>query len=161
MMNEAGLFNASFGVDQFGLSGLKSISYNLEAPELYEEAIRRGEAVIARNGPLVAETGVHTGRSPKDKFIVRDAHTDKTIWWDNSSAMTPAQFDALRADMLAHAAGRDLFAQDLRGGAEAANQVSVRVITEYAWHSLFIRNLLIRPSADEVRAFVADLTILD
>ncbi len=145
MTNQAGLFNPSHGVDHFGLKDLNSISYNLEAPQLYEQALRRGEARVAKDGPLVAETGVHTGRSPKDKFIVRDAITDQTIWWDNSSAITPAQFDALYGDMLAHAAGRDLFAQDLYGGAEPANRVKVRVITEYAWHSLFIRNLLIRP----------------
>ncbi len=161
MTRQACLFNSSFGVDQFGLKNLKSISYNLEAPQLYEEAIRRGEAKVAKGGPLVAETGVHTGRSPKDKFIVRDALTDQTIWWDNSNAMSPHQFDVLHADMLAHAAGRDLFAQDLYGGAEPANQVKVRVITEYAWHSLFIRNLLIRPSKDEVASFISDLTILD
>jgi phosphoenolpyruvate carboxykinase (ATP) len=161
MTNRAGLFNHSYGVDQFGLKDLNSISYNLAAPQLYEEALRRGEASVAKGGPLVAETGVHTGRSPKDKFIVRDGTTDQTIWWDNSSSITPAQFDALRADMLAHAAGRDLFAQDLYGGAEPANRVRVRVITEYAWHSLFIRNLLIRPTKNEVESFVADLTILD
>ncbi|VFU09014.1 phosphoenolpyruvate carboxykinase [Methylocella tundrae] len=161
MTNQAGFFNPSFGVEKFGLKDLKSISYNLEAPQLYEESIRRGEAKVARDGPLVAETGVHTGRSPKDKFIVRDALTEETIWWDNSSAITPAHFDVLYADMLAHAAGRDLFAQDLFGGAEPANRVNVRVITEYAWHSLFIRNLLIRPSREEIQSFVADLTILD
>jgi phosphoenolpyruvate carboxykinase (ATP) len=161
MTNQTGLFNPSYGVDQFGLKDLNSISYNLEAPQLYEEALRRGEACVAKGGPLVAETGVHTGRSPKDKFIVRDATTDQTIWWDNSNSMTPAQFDALYADMRAHAAGLDLFAQDLYGGAEPANRVKVRVITEYAWHSLFIRNLLIRPTKNEVESFVADLTILD
>jgi len=161
MTKHADSFVPSFGVDKSGLEDLKSIFHNLEAPQLYEEAIRRGEATIARGGALVANTGVHTGRSPKDKFIVRDALTDRAIWWDNSSAITPAQFDALHADMRAHAAARDLFAQDLYGGAEPANRVNVRVFTEYAWHSLFIRNLLIRPSKDELRSFVPGLTILD
>ncbi|PNG27076.1 phosphoenolpyruvate carboxykinase [Methylocella silvestris] len=161
MPNETGLFNPSFGVDQFGLNEAKSIFYNLEAPQLYEEAIRRGEAKLAKNGPLVADTGVHTGRSPKDKFIVRDAVTESSIWWDNSNSITPAQFDVLYADMLAHTAGRDVFVQDLFGGAEPANRVRARVLTEYAWHSLFIRNLLIRPTTEEVQSFVSDLTILD
>ena len=147
--------------DQFGLEDLKGVAYDLEAPQLYEEALRRGEARLARGGALVADTGAHTGRSPKDKFIVRDSLTDRAIWWDNSSAMTPAEFDALHADMCVHAAARGLFAQQLYGGADPANRVNVRVFTEYAWHSLFIRNLLIRPSREELRAFVADLTILD
>ncbi|MGO9673569.1 MAG: phosphoenolpyruvate carboxykinase [Methylocella sp.] len=160
-MKHADFFDPSFGVTKSGLKGLRNISYNLEAPRLYEEAIRRAEARIARGGALVAQTGAHTGRSPKDKFIVRDAITDRAIWWDNSSAITPAQFDALYADMRAHAATRDLFAQDLYGGADPVNRVNVRVFTEYAWHSLFIRNLLIRPSKDELRSFVPGLTILD
>jgi phosphoenolpyruvate carboxykinase (ATP) len=161
MMNEIGYFHSSFGVERFGLENEKSISYNLQAPQLYEEALRRGEARIAKGGALVAETGAHTGRSPKDKFIVRDALTDSSVWWNNSNAMGPNEFDALHADMLAHAAGLDLFAQDLYAGAEAAHRTKVRVITQYAWHSLFIRNLLIRPTQEEVHAFVADLTILD
>ncbi len=161
MTKDDDFFDASSVVYKSGLEGLKSVAYNLEAPQLYEEAIRRGEGRLARGGALVADTGAHTGRSPKDKFIVRDALTDRAIWWDNSSAMTPAQFDALHADMCVHAAARSLFAQELHGGADPANRVNVRVFTEYAWHSLFIRNLLIRPSKAELRAFAADLTILD
>ncbi len=94
MINEAVFFNPSFRAERLGLKNAKSIFYNLEAPQLYEEAIRRGEARLAKGGALVAETGVHTGRSPKDKFTVRDALTDQAIWWDNSNAMTPQHFDA-------------------------------------------------------------------
>jgi len=87
-MNQAGPFNLAFGVERFGLKDLKSISYNLQAPRLVEDAIRRGEAMVAKGGALSAETGVHTGRSPNDKFTVRDALTDKTVWWDNNKAMS-------------------------------------------------------------------------
>ena len=160
-MQEIGTFNPSFRADRFGLKNLGSVAYNLEAPRLYEEAIRRGEAKIAAGGPLVAETGQHTGRSPKDKFIIRDALTDDTVWWDNSNAMSPAHFDVLHADMLAHAEGLDLFAQDLYGGADPAYRVKVRVFTEYAWHSLFIRTLLIRPPVADLASFTADMTIID
>ena len=160
-MQATGVFNPSFGADASGLGKAKSIAFNLEAPALYEEALRRNEAVIARGGALVAETGAHTGRSPRDKYVVRDALTDATVWWDNTAAMTPDAFDLLYADMLAHAAGKELFAQDLFGGADPANRVRTRVVTEYAWHSLFIRNLLIRPSADDVARFTAELTIID
>ena len=160
-MNQVGPFNPASPITSSGLSDLGNVFYNLEAPQLYEESIRRGEAQIAKGGALVAETGQHTGRSPKDKFFVRDALTENTIWWDNNGAITAAQFDLLHADFLAHAKGCDLFVQDLFGGADSANRVKTRVVTQYAWHSLFIRNLLIRPSADEVASFVADLTIID
>ena len=106
---------------------------------------------LAAHGPLVADTGVHTGRRPKDKFIVRDAKTDPIVWWDNNNAMRREHFDTLLADFLAHAEGKALFAQDLYGGADPAYRVSARVFTEYAWHSLFIRNLLIRPRDGRTR----------
>jgi len=145
----------------FPFENKPNVFRNLEAPRLYEESIRRGEAKIASGGALVAETGAHTGRSPQDKFIVRDGLTEASIWWDNSHAMTPKCFDRLRADMIAHASGMDLFAQDLHAGADPRHRLKARVYTEYAWHSLFIRNLLIRPSKAEIDGFVPELTILD
>src|ERR1019366_10800236 len=107
-MHQAGPFNPAFGAEKFGLKDLKSISYNLETPRLVEEAIRRGEAMVANGGALSAETGVHTGRSPNDKFIVRDAVTESPVWWENTNAMTPQNFDALRADITVFAKGMDL-----------------------------------------------------
>ncbi|MHB2167397.1 phosphoenolpyruvate carboxykinase [Alsobacter sp. R-9] len=160
-MDNIGTYNGSHGADAFGFKGLKRVFWNLQAPQLYEEALQRREARVAAGGALVAETGVHTGRSPKDKFVVRDALTADTVWWDNNGAMEPEKFDLLLSDMLAHAQGRDLFAQDLFGGADPANRVKVRVFTEYAWHSLFIRNLLIRPERAELVGFVPDMTIVD
>ena len=160
-MNQAGPFNPAFGAEKFGLKDLKSISYNFETPRLVEDAIRRGEAMMAKGGALNAETGIHTGRSPNDKFTVRDATTETAVWWDNNKAMTPQAFDTLYADMLAHAKGMELYAQDLYGGADEAFRVKVRVFTEFAWHSLFIRDLLIRPRAEELASFTPDLTILD
>jgi phosphoenolpyruvate carboxykinase (ATP) len=160
-MAQTGIFNPEFPVETFGFKNLNNVFYNLAAPALYEESLRRGEGVLAAGGALVAETGAHTGRSAKDKFVVRDEATEKNVWWDNNGAITPAHFDALLEDFLKHAEGKDLFAQDLYGGADPAHRVKTRVVTEYAWHSLFIRNLLIRPSADEVVANVADLTIVD
>jgi phosphoenolpyruvate carboxykinase (ATP) len=160
-MFETGPFNPSHTAARFGLRDLKGIFHNLDAPHLAEESLRRGETVLARGGALVAETGVHTGRAPKDKFIVRDALTGPTLWWENNNAMGVEPFDRLHADMIAHAKGLDLFVQDLYGGADPEHRVKVRVITQYAWHSLFIRNLLIRPSRAEQESFVPDLTILD
>ena len=100
-MHQAGPFNPAFGAESFGLKDLKSISYNLQVPRLVEDAIRLGEALVAKGGDLSAQTGIHTGRSPNDKFTVRDALTDKTVWWDNNKAMTPQAFDTLYADVLA------------------------------------------------------------
>lgn len=160
-MQEYGIFNTAFGAGQTGFAALASVSYNFEAPKLYEHAIANGEAQIARGGALVAETGIHTGRSPKDKFIVEDGLTRDTIWWDNNGRLSPENFDVLFQDFMAHANGRHLFAQDLYGAADLGNRLSVRVFTELAWHSLFIRNLLIRPRADELAGFVPELTIID
>jgi phosphoenolpyruvate carboxykinase (ATP) len=160
-MIETGEHNASFGADKFGFRDLSCVHWNLGAPQIYEFALQNGEARIAANGPLVADTGVHTGRSPKDKFVVRDANTDPIVWWDNNNAMSPAHFDALLEDFLAHAEGKTLFAQDLQGGADPTLRVKARVFTEYAWHSLFIRNLLIRPAAEDLASYVPDLTIVD
>ena len=160
-MKQVGNFNPAFTAEAFGLKHLKGVSYNLDAPLLYEAAISGGEAEIAHGGPLVAETGVHTGRSPRDKFIVRDEVTDKTIWWDNSNAMSCEHFDVLYNDFLEHAKGKHLFAQDLYGGADPAHRVKVRVFTELAWHSLFIRTMLIRPPVEDLRSFTADMTIID
>ncbi|HBF29001.1 phosphoenolpyruvate carboxykinase (ATP), partial [Rhizobium sp.] len=128
---------------------------------LYEHAIRNGEAVLTADGALLAETGQHTGRSPKDKFIVRDANTDGVIWWDNNKPLSKEHFDILHQDMLAHVEGKELFVQDLIGGADAANALPTRVVTELAWHSLFIRNLLIRPDRAALDTFEAKFTIID
>ena len=81
-MHQAGPFNPAFDAERFGLKDLKSISYNFEAPRLVENAIRQGEALVAKGGALSAETRIHTGRSPNDKFTVRDGVTDKTVSWE-------------------------------------------------------------------------------
>jgi len=159
-MNERGARNPSIGLEAIGLSG-RSVHYNAGRAALCETAIRRGEARLSADGALVALTGQHTGRSPQDKFIVRDAETDGDVWWDNNKAMAPEHFATLLADMTAHAAGLDLFVQDLIGGADPREALPTRVVTEFAWHSLFIRNLLIRPEAEALADFVPKLTIID
>nr|WP_275938809.1 phosphoenolpyruvate carboxykinase [Methylocystis parvus] len=119
---------------------------NLEPARLYEEALHRKEGLLASSGALIVETTPHTGRSPTDKFIVRDALTEETVWWESNQSMTPEQFSRLHADMVAHAHGLDVFVQDLSACADPSCGLDVRVFTELAWHSLFIRNLLIRPT---------------
>ena len=141
--------------DQCAPAGLA----NLTAAALYELAVRRGEGAVARGGPLVVKTGEHTGRSAQDKFIVRHPEIEDKIWWDANKAMTPEAFDRLHADMLAYAGERELFMQDLRGGADPQYAIGVRVFNEYAWHALFIQHLLVRPPMEE-RGGEPDFTVV-
>ncbi|NWH07079.1 MAG: phosphoenolpyruvate carboxykinase [Alphaproteobacteria bacterium] len=148
-------------LDLIGLRNLKAAYWNLPVSALYQHAVARHEGEIAADGPLVVKTGIHTGRSASDKFTVRDAITDKTVWWDNNKAMTPEQFASLAEAFLAYAQGKELFVQDLFGGADKDHRVKVRVVTELAWHSLFIRNLLIRPETAALAEFLPEFTIID
>ena len=160
-MTEIGLRNPANGIETSGLKTTGTVHYNLEAAELVEHAVRRGEAKLTAQGALVAYTGQHTGRSPKDKFVVRDASTEDQVWWDNNKPMSPEHFDVLYNDFIAHAAALDLYVQDLVGGADEANSLPTRVVTEYAWHSQFIRNLLIRPERSTLAQFTPKMTIID
>ena len=142
-----------------GLTWVDRISWNAPAPVLYQDAVARGEGLVAEGGGLVVTTGQHTGRSPNDKFVVRDATTEHTIWWDNNKAMSREHFELLRKDFMAHARLKNVFVQDLIGGAEQAHALPTRVITEYAWHALFIQHLLIVP--ENRTGFAPKLTIID
>ncbi len=146
-----------------GLHTNAALHWNLLTPSLVEEAIRRNEGVLAADGPLVVETGKHTGRSAKDKYIVKDAETADTVWWGKTNVpMDPAHFAALKEDFLAEIAGRkDLFVADLFGGSQPEHRVNVRVINELAWHNLFIRTLLVRPTDAELANFTPEYTIID
>jgi phosphoenolpyruvate carboxykinase (ATP) len=152
----------AFGLANHGISTPARLYWNLEHSALVEEAVKRGEGLLAKDGPLVVETGRHTGRSAKDKFIVRDGETDGTIWWDNNKAMSPEHFRALKEDFLAELTTKDnLFVADLYGGSQPEHRVNVRVINELAWHNLFIRTMLVRPAAEELEGFAPDFTIID
>ncbi|MFN3435783.1 MAG: phosphoenolpyruvate carboxykinase (ATP), partial [Sphingomonas sp.] len=148
------------GLDALGVAAGATIHWNLLPAQLVEHALRRGEGRLAKDGPLVVETGKHTGRSAKDKFIVRDAETENNVWWGSTNVgMTPEHFAALKADFLAALGTKDtLFVQDLYGGSQPEHRVTVRVVNELAWHSQFIRTLLVRPEAHELRDFVAEYT---
>lgn len=139
----------------------KSIRKNWNEARLYECAIASGEGRAARGGALVVETGQHTGRSAKDKFTVRDSLTENTVWWENNASITPDQFETLWTDFKAHLATRDVFVQELFGGADLDYRLPVTVVTEYAWHSLFIRHLLRRPTQDELSGFRSEFTIIN
>ncbi|MBD77275.1 MAG: phosphoenolpyruvate carboxykinase (ATP), partial [Citromicrobium sp.] len=145
-----------------GISTDATIHANLDSGQLTKAALDNGEGRKAKHGPLVVETGKHTGRSAKDKFIVRDAETESTVWWDNNASMTPDHFAALKEDFFAALGDKDaLYVADLFGGSQAEYRVNVRVINELAWHNQFIRPLLVRPTEAELADFVPEYTIID
>ena len=150
------------GLVQQGLATPAALHWNLLTGPLVELAVQRGEGLLSEHGALVVKTGKHTGRSANDKFIVRDAATDGSIWWDKNKSITPEQLAAIKADFETALKGKsDLFVQDLFGGSQPEHRVKVRVITEFAWHSLFIRTLLVRPELADLAAFVPEYTIID
>jgi phosphoenolpyruvate carboxykinase (ATP) len=139
------------------------VRWNLSTAALYEEAVRREEGLIAEDGPLVCRTGQHTGRSPNDKFVVREPSSEAHIAWGKvNRPMDPAHFDALHRDLLSSLTGKELFVQDCFAGADPAYRLPIRVVTEYAWHSLFARNLFIAAAASEPGASHApEFTVID
>ncbi|MGB7204206.1 MAG: phosphoenolpyruvate carboxykinase [Anderseniella sp.] len=160
-MQHTGHFNPAFPIETSGINGADEVHYNLNAAQLYEMSIMLGEGLVTDTGALAVETGKHTGRSAQDKFIVRDTTTEDNVWWDNNKAMSPEHFSALKSDFLSHAKGKRLFVQDLYGGADPEHRIKVRVVTQFAWHALFIRYLLRRPSDAEVMKFTPELTIIN
>ena len=138
-----------------------ALLHNASVAPLFEQAVRRAEGQVTATGAFAVVTGSHTGRSAADKFIVRNAETEDTVWWDNAKALTPHQFDLLHKDFLEHAAQKNLFVQDLFAGAAAADRIGVRVFCEYAWHALFIHHLLLVPKPDQLKGFSPTLTIID
>jgi len=146
-----------------GISTHATQHWNLGTAALVEAAVRNGEGKLSKDGPLVVKTGKHTGRSAKDKFIVRDAETESTVWWGNTNVpMTPEHFAALKEDFFKALAEKEtLYVADLFGGSQPEHRVNVRVVNEFAWHNLFIRTLLVRPTADELPGFAPEYTIID
>lgn len=147
--------------ETFPLTAAGKVHHNNNLVELIEFAVRRAEGRLASTGAFVVETGAHTGRSPNDKFTVRDTTTESTLWWDNNKAITPVQFEALLADFKAHARTRDLFVQDLFAGADQSARLNTRVFCEYAWHAGFIRNMLRRPDKADLAGFKPEFTVVN
>ncbi|WP_109466046.1 phosphoenolpyruvate carboxykinase [Albibacillus kandeliae] len=157
----SGRVNPNFRLEDQGIEGLGNVYYNLMEPALVEAALKRGEGTLGKGGALLVTTGKFTGRSPKDKHVVKTDSVADKIWWENNAEMSPEGFDALYTDMLEHMKGRDYYVQDLVGGADPANSIDVRMVTELAWHGLFIRHLLRRPELADLDEFTADFTIIN
>ena len=134
---------------------------NLCMAELVETSLKRGEGQLAANGALVSVTGARTGRSPKDKFTVDDAVTHELVDWGKvNKPFAPEKFGALLERVVEHLKGRELFAQDLYCGADAAYRLPIRVISEYAWHALFVRDLFVRPEAAALATHVPEFIVV-
>ena len=139
----------------------KTVHRNLSTPKLVEIAIENGEGVLSSCGALVSETGKRTGRSPKDKFTVKDAITENKVDWGSVNlAFSAEKFDALYLRVLEYLAGKEIYVQDLFCGADPQYQLPIQVITEYAWHSLFVRQLFIRPTPEELKTHKPEFTIV-
>ncbi|MBI5865520.1 MAG: phosphoenolpyruvate carboxykinase (ATP) [Planctomycetes bacterium] len=151
-----------YGLDAIGLHHDGKEYWNLRPAELVSAALRRGEATLSDRGALVARTGKRTGRSPRDKYVVREPSSEKNVHWgDVNVAIEPGNFEAIKKCMFGRAAGHDLYIQDLYAGAEPENRLRVRMVTERAWHSLFVRNLFIRPDGEETANHPPDFTVVD
>jgi phosphoenolpyruvate carboxykinase (ATP) len=144
-----------------GLAPQRAVHWNARPPELYEHAVRRAEGVIAAGGAFGVVTTPHTGRSPNDKFIVREPSSEAEIAWGRvNQPMPPDQFARLRAAVLEHLSAEELFVQDLFAGAEANHRLGLRFVTPNAWHALFVHNMFLRPTPSELAAFASSWLIL-
>ncbi|MCL4232893.1 MAG: phosphoenolpyruvate carboxykinase (ATP) [Deltaproteobacteria bacterium] len=151
-----------YDLSRHGIVNVGHEYWNLGTPALYEQVVRHREGIIAHKGPIVVRTGGHTGRSPNDKFVVRETSTQGEVWWgDVNKAFDEARFESLFHRMTAYLQGKDLFVQDCRAGAHPDHKVYIRVITETAWHSLFARNMFIQCRGEDLENFEPDYTIIN
>ena len=159
---QAQALKADFGLAVLSLSNLRKVYWNLPPEALYEEIVFRGEAKLAHGGPLVVETGKHTARAANDKFVVREPDSEGRIWWGvYNRPFAPEKFDELFGRLQGYLQGRDLFVQDCFGGADPDYRLPVRIVTEQAWHSLFARNMFLKPKTnEEYRRHVPEFTVV-
>ena len=148
-------------LERHGLGQVASAQWNLGAEALYEAAVAAGDGHIGAGGALLCETGQHTGRSPKDKFIVRNSLSENEVNWGAvNQPMSPEAFDRLHHRVRAYLQNRQVYVQDLYAGADSGYRLKVRVITEQAWHNLFARNMFIRPAREDLNAFEPDYVVI-
>jgi len=159
---QAEALKSDFGLSNIGLSNLRKIYWNLPTEALYEEAIFRNEGRVTRLGPFVVNTGKHTARAASDKFVVREDSTEEHIWWgEYNRPYNREKFNELFNRVQGFLQGRDLFVQDCYAGADQEYQLPIRIITEYAWHSMFARNMFLLPkSQEEYRRHVPEFTVI-
>ena len=162
-MQNFGAFVSNYGVENHGIKNPGIVYWNLTTAMLYEQVTRRNEGKIAHLGPLVVQTGSHTGRSPNDRFIVEEPGSEADIWWGKvNRPFSQEDFDYLYRKMLAYTQNRDIFVFDGYVGADPKYRMPVRIITEYVWHNLFARNMFIREfDPEKLREHVPQFTVID
>ncbi|HEU4641820.1 MAG TPA: phosphoenolpyruvate carboxykinase (ATP) [Gemmatimonadaceae bacterium] len=150
------------GLEELGLHPRGAIHWNLVAPELIQAAVERREGQLADMGPFVGVTTPHTGRSPKDKFVVREPSTEQDIWWGEvNRPFEPANYDVLLADVQRYLDEQpELFVEDLWAGADPRYRLSVRYVSPSAWHMAFVRNMFIRPELADLPTFIPNFSVL-
>src|SRR3989442_9742983 len=144
-----------------GLAPQRAVHWNLHPPALYEHAVRRGEGLITEGGAFCAVTTPHTGRSPNDKFVVREESSRADIWWGRvNQPFEEAQFERLRADVARHLNDHELFARDLFPGADPNHPIAIRLVTPNAWPALFVSNMFLRPTPSDLASFLPSWLVL-
>jgi hypothetical protein len=144
-----------------GISRAAQVHLNLSPEQLTQEALRRQEGVLTDTGALMADTGTFTGRSPKDRFIVKDAGTAESVWWgDINIPFDEAKFDQLHQKMVQYLADKEIFVRDAYAGANPDYQLKLRVVNELAWHNLFCYNMFLRPAAGADTSWTPDFSII-
>ncbi|MAT87963.1 MAG: phosphoenolpyruvate carboxykinase (ATP) [Aestuariivita sp.] len=156
-----GRVNPSWRLEDQEITGLGNVYYNYLEPDLIEVALDRREGTLGIGGAFLVSTGKFTGRSPKDKHIVATSDVKDVIWWENNAEMSQSAFEALYTDMITHMSGKDYFVQDLYAGSDSEFSFNIRLVTELAWHSLFIRHLLRRPSRSDLDHYVPEYTVIN
>jgi phosphoenolpyruvate carboxykinase (ATP) len=152
---------AARALEATGLQPLSPVHVNLTASQLVTHALRRGEGSLSEDGALIVRTGVHTGRSVQDKFTVDEPAITGDVWWRmGNQKLAPESFKVLHGRVLAYLQGHELFTQDLYAGADPKHRIRIRLVSTEAWHTLFARNVFIRPAAEELPAFTPDWVIL-
>jgi phosphoenolpyruvate carboxykinase (ATP) len=151
-------------LEAHGIRSKRDIHWNDPTPVLYEHTLKSGLGMLVRGGALVVDTTPYTGRSPKDRFVVREKTTEADIWWgDVNRAFDLTAYEALRERVTRYLSERDLYVQDLYAGAEQRHRIQVRVITESPWHAMFARNMFINPDQKELRKGIStepDFTVI-
>lgn len=154
--------HSQHGLDNHGLRNLGDVHWTQRTPILYEQIIQRREGILSHLGPIVVRTGHHTGRSANDKFIVEEETTKENIWWGKvNRPISEAQFDNLHKRMMNFLETQEVFVQDCFAGADPEHRMPIRVITQYAWHSLFARNMFIQATEEELENHVPEFTVID
>lgn len=161
MMQEFGLKPSQNGLEKVGISQAREVHWNLSPAELVEEALFNKEGVLTDTGALMCDTGEFTGRSPKDRFIVKDSKTADTVWWGDINIPFPEdKFDALLTKVTDYLADKKLYVRDAYAGAMEEHRLNLRVVNTQAWHNLFCYNMFLRPEIAELASFDPTFTII-